>query len=74
MFGALDDVQPAERHGSHDGAPASAIGTVATQRIDHSLRQIQEQFHRAAVAGGSMLGVYDRAANRFEAHFAAPEV
>jgi hypothetical protein len=26
------------------------------------------------VAGGSMPGLYDRAANRFEAHFAAPEV
>lgn len=70
--GTFDNVEPGERHGSHDGAPSPAIRTIATPRADHALRQIQQQFHRAAMAGSSMPCAYERIAHCLETHPQAP--
>jgi nicotinic acid phosphoribosyltransferase len=74
LLGAFDDMKPAERHGSHNGTSTTAIRTVAATRIDHPIREIQEQFHSTTVTGSSMLSMYGRTTNCFEAHFAAPKV
>jgi hypothetical protein len=65
-------MEPGERHGSHDGAPSPAIRTIATPWADHAIRQIQQQFHRAAMAGSPMPGVYDRITHCLETHPQAP--
>ena len=56
----LHDANGVQRDGRHHRPLPPANGTVTTPGVDDSVRQIQLQHHRAAVAAQPMLGLDDR--------------
>lgn len=68
LLGTLDDVQPAQRYGSHDDAATPTIRAVAPPRVHDAVRQAEQQLDGAAVAGGAVLSLDGRVTYALQAH------
>jgi len=64
VLGALNDADAAQWHRGNDGALAPANGTIAAPGVNDAVWEIQFQFHRPAMACGSVLGL-----NRYSTNF-----
>ena len=63
---ALCDMQPRPRHRGDDAAASPAQRAVAASRIDDAIRQIQFQYHGAAMARRAMPGQDGGGADLFD--------
>src|SRR3546814_15078881 len=61
-----DDAKPGQRHRRDDRTLAATDGTVAAPGIHDAVRQVEPQFHGAAVARGAVPGLARNSANFLE--------
>ena len=68
VFFTLHDANGVQRNGRNNRPLAPADGAVTTPGVDDSVKQIQLQHHRAAVAAQPMLGLDDGVTDSMDAH------
>ena len=66
VLSTLDDAQSAQGHRGNNCSLATADGAIAASWINDPVREVKLQYHCAAMASGSMLGLDGNATDLFK--------